>query len=233
MPLLLGFDALVINNHQYSDNDLRSLFELFAPVGIRKFIFLCEFDLSRDSFMITADKISRFEARLKELSPRGVHSVVRYELQFDTGATDNASLKKLFASRTKRSIFVSLPMFPNPDDNQFATDLNKLLYRMKGFPIFSSVQNLIETSPSEFSQKLLSTPAGFSFDINYLFRTDHKDLTEALISGNTHILPMISNRLPNYVGIEKQIEYFCESFGKKQYYQLCSQINRCVSRAGL
>lgn len=232
----LGFDILIVDNRQYSDHAVSALFNLFAPLGIKKFIFLCDFDFTRDSFSVALDKISRFKERLKALTPErpaGIHSYVKLELQFDIGAVHNPQLSRLYASRSQKSLFVSLPIFINASDNAFASDLNRLLYRSDAFPIFTEAQNIAETAPSDFYSRLLSTGAGFAFDLNYLLRTEEPRPIKNIISNNILILPMISHELENYVSIEKHIAYFQECLTKSDYYRLCTQINRCALRAGL
>lgn len=231
MPLSIGFDTLIANNRRYSEDELSDLFSLFVPLDVKNFIFLCEFDLVSDSFHKANEKTSLLKDRLSRTAPRGVHANVKYELIFDRGAPDNPQLSRLFASRAKRSLFVSLPMFPQVDDNSFATDLNRLIYRSNSFPIFTSFHNLVETAPLAFTSKLMTTDAGFAFDLNYLLRTDHPTLTERLF--DVRVLPMISHDIANYVGIVNEISYFQEIFGKKQYYRLCSQINRCCTIADI
>ena len=236
LPLSLGFDTLIVDNRQYSDDDLFSLFELFASFDVKKFIFLCRFDFTYDSFTVAADKISRFTRRLESVAsnlPTGIRYAVKYELQIDKGVSENPELHKLCASRSKRSIFVSLPMFLHTADNNYATDINRLLYRSELFPIFTSAHNFLETAPDDFASRFLSTGAGFAFDINYLLRADAPKLIENIISKNILISPMISRDIPNYIGIESQVSYFRDIFGKNTYYKLCTQINRCLTRAGL
>ena len=233
MQFSIGFDTLIINNRFYSEDDLSELFELFVPLGIKKFVFLFEFDLANTNLLRVNNKISLLNELLSRITPRGVHSAVKLELIFDNGASSNSDISKLYASRSKRSLFVALPMFPNTDDNGFATDLNRLIYRSGSFPIFTSFQNITETAPTDFTARLLSTPSGFGFDLNYLLRTDRKELVSTLINNNSLVLPMISHELANYVGIVNEISYFKETYGKNEYYKLCSQINRCSIKAGI
>lgn len=233
MSTSIGFDTLIVNNRAYAEDDLLALFELFVPLGVKNFVFLFEFDLAATSFLRVEQKISPLKELLSRITPRGVHSAVRLSLVFDKGVSFNSALPKLYTSRTKKSLFVSLPIFPQTDDNAFATDLNRLIYRSGSFPVFTSFQNITETASSDFSFKLLSTPSGFGFDLNYLLRTDHPDLTRTLIDSNVFILPFISHELSNYVGIVNEISYFKETTGKNEYYKICSQINRCSVKAGL
>lgn len=233
MQFSIGFDTLIINNRFYSEDDLSKLFELFVPLGIKNFVFLFEFDLANTNLLRVNNKISLLNELLSRITPRGVHSAVKLELIFDNGASSNSDLSRLYSSRSKRSLFVALPMFPNTDDNGFATELNRLIYRSGSFPIFTSFQNITETAPTDFTARLLSTPSGFGFDLNYLLRTDRQKLTRTLIANNALILPIVSHELANYVGIVNEISYFKETYGKNEYYKLCSQINRCSIKAGI
>ena len=232
MQFSLGFDTLIVNNLFYSEDDLSELFELFVPLGIKNFVFLFEFDLANTSFFRVNNKISLLDELLSKITPRGVHSAVKLELIFDKGASSNSDLTRLYSSRSKKSIFIALPIFPKTDDNGFATDLNRLLYRNTAFPIFTSFQNIAETAPNEFITKLLSTDAGFGFDLNYLLRTDRQWITKIITSKKVLILPMICHDFSAYVGIANEILHFKEIYGKDEYYKLCSQINHCSSKAG-
>ena len=233
MQLSIGFDTIAVNNRRYSADELSELFDLFVPLGVKNFVFLFEFDFARTSFLDANKKISMLEDRLSEVTPRGVHSIVKPELIFDNGAPYNSNLSKLYASRAKHSLFVSLPIFPNTDDNVFAADLNRLIYRSGSFPIFTSFENIVETAPADFTSKLSSTGVGLGFDINYLLRADRNTLTKSLIDSNAMIFPMLSHELANYVGIVNEISYFQEICGKSQYYKLCTRINLCAAKAGL
>lgn len=233
MSTSIGFDTLIVNNRAYAEDDLLALFELFVPLGVKNFVFLFEFDLAATSFLRVEQKISPLKELLSRITPRGVHSAVRLSLVFDKGVSFNSALPKLYTSRTKKSLFVSLPIFPQTDDNAFATDLNRLIYRSGAFPIFTCFENIIRTAPSDFAHKLLATPSGFGFDLNYLLRIDNRELARTLIASNTLVLPVISHELANYVGIVNETSCFKEVFGKNDYYKICSQINRCSIKAGL
>ena len=233
MQFSIGFDTLIVNNRFYAEDDLSKLFELFVPLGIKNFVFLFEFDLANTNLLRVNKKITLLEDLLSRITPRGIHTTVKPELIFDSGVSSNSDISKLYASRSKKSLFVALPIFPPIDDNGFATDLNRLIYRSSSFPIFTSFHNIVETAPEDFTTRLLSTPSGFGFDINYLLRTDRKDLTSMLINNTSLVLPMISHELANYVGIVNEVSHFKETYGKTEYYKLCSLINRCASKAGL
>lgn len=64
----LGFDTIIVNNHDYSDSDLLLLFELFAPLDIKNFIFLFDFDLSSGVFSFHTDKLKEFKRRASNIS---------------------------------------------------------------------------------------------------------------------------------------------------------------------
>ena len=230
----LGFDTLIINTHPYSDESIKLLIDIFTPLDVRNFVFLHEFDQLNDPLSVALDSARSFEQRISPLLPRGVRAKALMSVRFSTDISVTPELRRLCTSRKVNSLFVSLPIFTNPDDNEFATALNRLLYRSKTDPIFSSFETVCETAPTKFCDKLLEiNSCAFAFDINYLFRTDNHELVSKLTDRNLRILPCISHDPSCYAGIEQTARHFIDTCGRQLYYKLCLQMNRSVSRAGL
>ena len=230
----LGFDTLIINAHPYSDESIKLLLEIFAPLDVRNFVFLHEFDQMIDPLSVALNSARSFEQRISPLLPRGVRTRALMSIKFSNETLITPELHRLCPSRKVNSLFVSLPIFPDTDDNDFATALNRLLYRSKIYPILSSFESIRETSPKQFSDKLLTiNSCGFAFDINYLFKLDNLELTNMLAARNVSILPCISHDPSCYAGIADSAQYFIDTLGKQLYYKLCSQMNRSVLRVGL
>ncbi len=223
----LGFDTLVINNKLIDETDLINLFEIFAPLDIRNFVFLYELDLATDNITFQLDKSKEIKKRILNISPRGTHIKTAHSISFAYGLSQNPVCSRFRISRKSHATFISIPMFPDVSSNKFAIELNRILYRKNIFPIFNSFESIIKTSPCTFYSKLLSlSNAGFVFDINYLVDPTSKDIVNLILDRNIHILPSISCDISNYIGISKQSQYFLELVGKKDYYSLCSQINK-------
>lgn len=230
----LGFDTLVINARPYTDESIKLLVDIFSPLDIRNFVFLHEFDQMIDPLSVTLNSARSFEQRISPLFPRGVRVKALMSIKLSNDTVVTSDLHRLCPSRKVNSLFVSLPIFPKIDDNDFATMLNRLLYRSKIDPIFSSFETVCETTPKQFKGKLLAiNSCSFAFDINYLFRVDNYELANILTNYNVHILPCISHDPSCYAGISESAQHFIDTHGKQIYYKLCSQINRSVSRAGL
>ena len=230
----LGFDTLILNARPYTDESIKLLVDIFAPLDIRNFVFLHEFDQQLDPLSVALDSARSFEERISLQLPRGVRAKALMSVKFSTEIAVTSELRRLCPSRKVNSLFVSLPIFLSPSDNDLATALNRLLYRSKIDPIFSSFETICETSPKQFSDKLLAiNSCSFAFDINYLFRADNHELAAMLADRNVHILPCISHDPSCYAGIAESAQYFIDTHGKQLYYKLCSQINRSVLHAGL
>lgn len=231
---MLDFDTLIVNNREYSQKDIALLFEVLVPLGVRNFVFLRTFDLSADSVAIETDVMRNFKKSLDDISSRGIKSKVCFEMLFDVGASQNPNLPRLRVSRKRNAVFVSLPIFPNTDDNVFSYELNRLLYRSDVFPVFTCFDKIIQTAPWEFCEKLLQTrKAGFSFDLNAILCSKDRRLLNHIINSNTYIIPSISHNIGNYAGIDKQAQKFMENYGKSNYYRLCSQFRKCAERINL
>ena len=223
----LGFDTLVINNKFINNTDLVDLFEIFTPLGIKNFVFLYEIDLASDNITFHLDKSKEIKKYILNVSPRGTRIKVAQSISFAYGLMQNPYCGRLNVSRKTHATFISIPMFPDVTNNMFATELNQMLYRKNIFPIFNSFESIEKTSPNTFYSKLLqSANAGFVFDINHLFDSNNKNLVKLVCDYSTHILPSISYDIVNYIGIAKQAQYFIGLVGKKDYFRLCSLINK-------
>lgn len=230
----LGFDTLVVNARPYTDQAINMLIDIFSPLDVKYFIFIHDFDPVTDSLPLAIDSARKFEQHLSQSLPRGVHGKALLSVRFSNETVITPQIRRLCVSHKVSSLFVSLPLFIDPADNDFAVALNRLLYRSAINPIFNSFDTVIETAPEQFSHKLLEiNSCSFAFDINYLLRLDNHKLSSLLAARNVSILPCISHDPSCYVGIAKDAQLFIDTFGKQLYYKLCSQINKCVFRAGL
>ena len=227
----LGFDTIVINNRQYDDDSLCLVFDLFSGCGIRNFIFLSDFDFENDSFGIERDKIIIFKNKLSSLTDRKINFKVFFNLYVSSGFSFNKDVKRFYSVKKNRSLFAQLPLFTDLGFDLIAHDVNNLIYRQKSFPVFSSFDTVINTASEDFCKKLMNNKnMGLGFDINYIFDPSNLQLFSEILNSKTLILPMISHDISNYVGISKSAEYFMEIYGIKNYYKMCSLINKCASK---
>lgn len=229
----LGFDTVVVNVKLYSKDDIQRMFEIFIPAGINNFIFVCDFNTVADNLTFKLESAKKFKNEISVLAPRGVHIKTAQAALFEYGISQNPYCRKISVSRKDQATFISLPIFPDLLDNRFATEINKLLYGKKMFPIFSNFDSITKTAPNSFTSKLISTNhAGFVYDINFLTDTSNINVCKSIVNHGTSILPSISHDIGNYVGILNASEHLLEALGKTAYYRLCSSINKCSAIIG-
>ncbi len=227
----LGFDTVLIHNRRYTDDELEQLFSLFSQYDVKNFIFLCDFDFEVDAITIERQRTIDFLDRAESMAPRGVHIKAFYNVIASNGFAFNKDIKRIYANKKYRSLFVGLPLFTDNSFDAIAHDLNNLIYRQKTFSVFTCFDGVINTASQEFCQKLIkNSNVGFGFDLNYMLDPKNLPLIFDLLNSRTLLLPMISHDISNYVGVIKSAEHTMEEIGKKNYYQLCSQIHKCASR---
>jgi hypothetical protein len=228
----LGFDTLIINPS--AQTELSQLFDIFYPLGIKNFIFIRDVDLINDNLTFTFESLKDLKNQISSVSPRGAKIKTACCTSFAQGLSQNPDLKKLSVSRNACATLVSLPMFPSFSDTAFATELNKLLYRSKIFPIFNLFERSIKTSSSDFYSKLLSVSrVAFAIDINFLTDPQNSPILVDILSSHAHVIPCISSDVANYVSAGKNFQELLNSLGKSNYYRLCSQINKASSLLGV
>lgn len=224
----LGFDTLIVNCKFSDQSDLLQLFDIFYPLGIKNYIFTRNVDIVNDHITFVLDSNKDFKKYASGISPRGAKIKTACCVSYADGLSQNPYLKKLCFTRDPHCTFISLPIFPSFDDNVFATELNKLLYRSKIFPVFNAFERTVKTSSYEFYAKLLSTNhAIFALDINFI--ADPSNLTilnNVIIPERTHLIPCISNDISNYVATTNNFQNLLTGLTKSNYYKLCSLINR-------
>lgn len=227
----IGFDTVVVNNGVYDGSSLSDLFSLMYPTGIKKFIFLSNFDLVTNSFSLEKDKIHKFIDHLTKICPRGIHGKVFYNLMLDSGSAFNRDFKRLYAVKKYSSVFCSLPIMLESSYEDIAKDINKMLYRHKAFPIFSNFDSVLNTSDTQFSYKLMrNIDAGYCLDIGYIFDPANIDIVRAFIEADACIIPKISHDLSVYEDVIDASNEFVENIGKENYYRFCHNISKCCSK---
>lgn len=227
----LGFDTVIINNGDYDSQSLAFLFELLSKSDIKNFVFASDFDLSQNSFSLENQKINNFKAYLKNISFRGIHNKVFYNLIFSQGATFNDEFKRLYAVKKYNSLFITLPIFTDTFYESLAADINHMIYRHKAFPVILNFDKILDTASEDFCDMLINTShIGFGLDVNYIFDPAKLRYIDKLLCKGSMIIPTICHHMSNYVGIMNEAESFMENIGKRKYYQLCAQIRRCAAK---
>ena len=227
----LGFDAVIINNGDYDAQSLTFLFELLSKSDIKNFVFASDFDFAQNSFSLENQKINNFKAKLKNISFRGLHHKVFYNLILTQGSVFNHEFKRIYAVKKYNSLFVTLPLFTHTSYDSLATDINHMIYRYKAFPVILNFDKILDTASVDFCDMLInSSQLGFGLDINYIFDPAKRTYIEKLLLKGSLIFPTISHNISNYVGIMNEAKAFMENMGRRNYYQLCAQIIRCTGK---
>ena len=226
----LGFDTIIIHTSGF-DKNIFSTFELFYPLGIKNYILLLDYDPLTDS-------IPLLKARLKEIknfytsnSMQRIKIKCALNMHICNGAAFNPSINQIYANNNSKILFTSLPLFTDANYQDIALDINHLLYKKSALPIFTSFNKSIESSNYEFCSKFVhNSKIGLSIDINYLFDPQKKAIFNDIVKSNSLVLPSVSSDTSNYAGIHASANYILEAYGKKSYYALCSQMNRCSAK---
>ena len=223
----LGFDTIVIHIDRYN-LELERTFDFLYGLGVKNFIFVFDFDPLSDSVSIFNARFNRFKNISVKASSHRVKIKCAFNLHISQGAAFNDYIERLYVDKKSKAVFVSLPLFTETNYEPIALDINHLLYKRSAFPIFTSFEKTLETSSKSFCSKFVNNlKMGLEIDINYLFNPQKQELLFELIKNNSLVLPGISRDISNYAGIVDATEHIIELCGKKNYYKLCSQINKC------
>lgn len=227
MLSFLGFDTIVIHNYNRFVLDANQMFELFYNVGIENFIFAFDFDPRIDSITIMNHNFKQIKQSLLEATSYRVKIKCIFNLIISPGAAFNNVLPRLYSNKTNNVLFLSLPLFTDINYDPIALDINHLLYKRKITTVFSSIEKIIETSSLDFCVKFLNNPRiAFTVDINYLFDPSKEKFFNCVLNSKSNILPSISGDMFSYAGVLASADNALSKYGKKKYYNLCSQINR-------
>ena len=226
----LGFDTLVVRADKLPSNVEQAL-TFFYELGIKNILILFDYDPIYDSIAIIKSKAKEFKARYSEIAYRKIKIKCALNLHVSEGVTFNDSINRIYCNKQTKSLFVTLPLFPDVNYNSIALDVNNLLYKKKALPIFTSFEKSIESSNLDFCSKFINNPKiNVSIDINYLLNPQKEKAFKKLISGNCMLLPEINRDISNYAGITAATEFIIQAYGKKAYYSLCSQINKASTK---
>ena len=226
----LGFDTLIIHTNRFYSN-LDQTLEYFYNLGIKNFLFLFDYDPLSDSISITKSKMTEFKNNLAKTSPRRIKIKSAINLHISKGAAFNDSLDQLYYNKSSKAIFLSLPLFIADNYEPISLDINHILYKKSAFPIFTSFEEIVESSSIDFCSKFISNPKiCLSIDLNYLLNPNKEIVFNKILNDNSYILPSISYNIANYAGILSATDFAIEKYGKKAYFNICSQINRTSTK---
>lgn len=231
MLSFIGFDTIIIFYNRQTADDIVAIITLLYKIGIKNFIIVFDFDPLIDSISIIRSKIDNFNKSIRLVIPNRIKIKYTFNLVMSQGVAFNDAVQRLYANRKNKTLFLALPLFVDNNYDPIAIDINHLLYKRKITTIFTSFEKIIETSSLKFCMKFIENPKiSFTVDINYLFNPEKQRFVNSVLTSNTLILPSISNSVSNYAGILSVADNALEIYGKKKYYNLCSQINHSSTK---
>jgi hypothetical protein len=221
----LGFDTLAIHVNRYNSSFDETL-NFFYELGIKNFLFIFDYDPLNDSIAIIKSKMNELKNTYKKRSFRiNIKSAIN--LHISQGAGFHENINQIYCNKKSNSLLVSLPLFIKDNYEPISLDINNLLYKKSTFLYFTSFEQIIESSNLEFCSKFINNPRiGLLIDANYLLNPQKHIIFNKILNSNTLILPCISKDISYYAGILASTNFAIEKYGKKDYFKLCSQINK-------
>ncbi len=217
MPFL-PFDYLVISYQSFDSLSLKDTISFFSECGVRKFIFLLNFDRTRHTVSWIKDRQKLLDQSLRDVHPKGLIVCSFLNLELSEGIVYDPAVERLILNHSP-FLFVKIPLFC--DDSWIDSDLNYLLFKKKISPILTSFEGNIHTnSQARIAQMLRSQAYRFSLDLNYLTALNSDFLFKQIISREISLLPSISHDVSNYVAITQAFSDLKERVGNAAYTRL-------------
>jgi len=218
----LAFDYLVISDVHLDTASLKDIFSFFSELGIRKFIFLLNFDRTRHTLSQIKDRQKKFNELLRSVRPHGTLVYSFLTINLSDGVVYDPSIESLF-KKTSPFLFVKAPVLC--DEAWVDSDLNYLLYKMNCHPILTSFEeNILTNSQARIDQMIRSKAYRMTLDLNYITSLDAEVRMMQIISREISVFPSISHDLSNYVGIEKALEDYKDRLGEATYARFCRNL---------
>lgn len=215
----LPFDYLVVSNPSLGFEAFKDTLSFFSDRGIRKFIFLLDFDRTLYTVAQIKDRQKKLNEHLQSIRPHGTLTDSFLNLILSDGIVYDPSIASL-SSKMAPFLFVKAPVLC--DASWVDSDLNYLLYKMKRQPILTSFEgNILTNSQTRIDQMIHSKAYRFCLDLNYLTSPDADPRMMQIISREISVFPSITHSLSNYVGIEKAFAQYKERLGEYTYARLC------------
>ena len=222
----LGFDTIIVHADKISSN-IEHAYNIFYEIGIKKVLLLFNYDPLCDSITLIKSRANEFKSLCSKYAYRRIKIKCALNLHITEGSVFNDSINRIYCNKSFKTIFVSLPLFTETRYQPIALDINNLLYKKKAFPVFTSFEKIIETSSLDFCSKFINNSRmGLTVDLNYLLNPQKDKLFNLFLTSNSLIIPTISQNMANYAGILPSADFALNKYGKKEYYKLCSQINK-------
>ena len=215
----LAFDYLIVSNPHLDPESLKDTFSFFKERGIRKFIFLLNFDRTLHTVSQIKDRQKKLNDLLRSIRPHGILVNSFFNFVLSDGIVYDRSIASLSA-KTAPFLFVKTPVLC--DEAWVDSDLNYLLYKMNCQPILTSFEgNILTNSQTRINQMIHSNAYRFRLDLNYITSPDADSRIMEMISREISVFPSITHSLSNYVGIDQAFEQYKARLGEHRYMLVC------------
>ena len=223
-----GFDTIAIHVNRYNSNFIETI-NFFYSLGIKNFLLIFDYDPLQDSLSIIKSRMNEFK-KLYKPSVRGKLKCA-VNLHISPGSGFNDTVDQIYCNKRSRALLSTLPLFPDKNYDQISHDINNLLYKKSTSLFFASFDKTVESSSLEFCSKFINNPRiSLTVDINYLFNPQKQPFFNNILTHSCPVIPSISQDISYYVGIAEYINFAIENYGKKDYFRLCSQINKASDK---
>lgn len=224
MKSFLKFETAIICDNDFSESNIKNIFECFSEKGFKKFIFLLDFDFDNKLPKDGVEKIKNIRKRIFSLKPRALRAEIFFNFTFSTELADNPYLLKM--NNKRNLLFLTLPPFY--DNEEINAVLNNLLYKQKFTPVFTSFDRNIKTCSNEYLQNFVFKPTAgiFAMDFRYLasnFYCANKSILKA-VQEKIHIVPCFSLPLFYYADYEASLN----DFQKYNSNEFCIELSRLI-----
>lgn len=216
---MLDFNYLIVIDPSESLESLTSTIQFFVQEGIKKFLFVLDFDRYGATVSMMLDRIRQFASRINGLRPRGIQFYVSANLLLTNGILYDPQLSRICVGRSN-ILCTQLPL--DLDCDWLDPDLNHLLFHKKISPLFIGFdRNLMTNTPSSIQRYTNSQFFRFCIDIDYITRLDAEPFVRQVIREKIPILPCIVYDSKKYKYISKYFSLLRKRLRDDSYFQLC------------
>lgn len=221
---MLDFDYLIVVCPSESSESLTNTIQFFVHEGIKKFLFVLDFDRNCATVSMMLERIRHFTALLKPLRPHGIQFYVSANLFLTKDVLYDPQLYRLCIGHSN-VLCAQLPLILN--SGWIDTDLNHLLFHKKISPLFISFeQNLVSNPPSVIQSYTKSRFFRFSVDIDYMTILDAESFVRQAIHEKIPILPCVFYDWKKYESAVKHFSLLRRRLGDELYFQFCRLIQQ-------
>ena len=211
----LGLSNIIINNNDFTEENLRRVFDLLLFYGFRRVIFTLDHDVTTATLSSHLLEKKKCFSLLKRFKPRGMSVYLETNVVMSSDSIYEKQIRSLSVKATD-FLFVSFPTFDGED--WIDQTLNYLLYKQRKFPCFMSFDRNISTYSSSFVDHLMKTRAScFMVDINSFAVPKLIPRLEQMIDNNSVIVPGICGHVDDYTALDSKLDYFRSSIGQPNF----------------